>query len=180
MVFAKRRAGRGTRTSERRHVGMALHVVLFQPEIPQNTGNIGRTCACAGASLHLVHPFGFHLTERNIRRSGMDYFEHVEIVQWQSSDAFLDAHGDDELFLFTGSAECSYTAVDYVSTGDNANVYLCFGRESAGIDPKILARYSHRCVRIPMKQGCRSLNLSNSVAIALYEALRQNAFEGLL
>ena len=158
---------------------MALHVVLFQPEIPQNTGNIARTCACAGASLHLVHPFGFHLTERNIRRSGMDYFEHVEILQWQSSDSFLDEHGDDELFLFTGSADQSYHEVRYAGTGVREDVYLCFGRESAGIDPVILSQYRHRCVRIPMKQGCRSLNLSNSVAIALYEALRQNGFDGL-
>jgi tRNA (cytidine/uridine-2'-O-)-methyltransferase len=159
---------------------MALHVVLFQPEIPQNTGNIARTCACAGASLHLVHPLGFHLTERNIRRSGMDYFDQVEITQWQSSDSFLDAHGDDELFLFTGSAEQSYDVVDFAGAGVRKDVYLCFGRESAGIDSEILARYSRRCVRIPMKEGRRSLNLSNSVAIALYEALRQNGFDGLV
>lgn len=157
-----------------------INVVLFQPEIPQNTGNIARTCACAGASLHLVHPLGFHLTERNIRRSGMDYFEHVSLVQWESDEAFLEAHGDDELFLFTGRAAKLFADVDYARASETGELYLCFGRESAGIDEEILDRYDDRCVRIPMIPDRRSLNLANSVAIALYEAQRQLGYPGLV
>ena len=155
-----------------------LNVVLFQPEIPQNTGNIARTCACAGARLHLIHPFGFHLTERNIRRAGMDYLSQVEIVQWQSTDAFLEAHGSERLYLFTGAANVNYAKVDYRAV-DGEEVYLCFGRESAGIDPEVLTRYPETCVRIPMAPEKRSLNLANSVAIGVYEALRQTGFPDL-
>ena len=189
--------------------GARLHVVLMQPEIPQNTGNIARTCACAGAGLHLVHPMGFHLTERNVRRSGMDYFEHVQLTQWPTNEAFLMAHGEDALVFFTGSATRLHTQFDYVAEaaggakaragfgassdagdatalliGDEADgprdVFLVFGRESTGIDPDILARFPSRCARIPMMPGRRSLNLANSVAIALYEAARQLGFPGLV
>ena len=153
---------------------MSLHVVLFQPEIPQNTGNIARTCACTGATLHLVHPLGFVLSERNIRRSGMDYFEHVELVRWNSTEGFLAAHEDDELFFFTGHASMSFADVDYAAV--ERDIYLVFGRESTGIDDDVLAQHADRCVRIPMVGERRSLNLSNSVAIALYEALRQQGF----
>ncbi len=157
---------------------MGLNVVLFQPEIPQNTGNIARTCACTGANLHLVHPMGFHLTERNIRRSGMDYFEHVELTMWNSSEQFLETHDADDLFLFTGAANRNFADVDYRIATDR-DVFLCFGRESAGIDPWILERFQDRCVRIPMIPNRRSLNLANSVAIGLYEALRQLGYSGL-
>jgi tRNA (cytidine/uridine-2'-O-)-methyltransferase len=159
---------------------MSLHVVLFQPEIPQNTGNIARTCACVGATLHLVHPIGFHMTERNIKRSGMDYFSHVELLQWASSEAFLDSHGEDALFLFTGQAKKTFTDVSYVDASGKTDVYLCFGRESAGIDQWILDRYHDKCVRIPMMPNRRSLNLANSVAIGVYEAQRQRGFPGLI
>ena len=156
-----------------------IHIVLFQPEIPQNTGNIARTCACAGADLHLVHPLGFHLTERNIRRSGMDYFEHVNVTQWESSEAFLEAHGSDELYMFTGQTTQLFSEIDFKKCTAGADVYLCFGRESAGIDDDILQRYCDRCVRIPMIPGRRSLNLANSVAIGLYEAMRQIGYPGM-
>ena len=201
---------------------MSLQVVLFQPEIPQNTGNIARTCACMGVeNLHVVHPLGFQLTPRNIRRSGMDYLEQVEIVQWASNDAFLEAHGNDTLWMFTGQSARLLDEVDLwkagagASTGggaavsdgadgstgaggasepDDANpgdssgpansadpdLFLCFGRESAGIDEDILARYESSCVRIPMKDGMRSLNLANAVAIGVYEAMRQRGFTGLI
>lgn len=161
-----------------------LNIVLIEPEIPQNTGNIARTCACTGATLHLVEPMGFRLTERNLKRSGCDYWDEVEIVRWSCADEFLEAHGAgtgandgagaDELHLFTGQASRRYTDVVY---GEDA--YLLFGRESAGIDPAILARFADRCVRIPMRDGLRSLNLSNAVAIAAYEALRQRSFPDL-
>jgi tRNA (cytidine/uridine-2'-O-)-methyltransferase len=130
--------------------------------------------------LHLVHPFGFHLTERMVRRSGMDYFEHVELVEWASDEAFLEAHAADALFLFTGATTRTLANVDFAGETSSDEVFLCFGRESAGIDPSILARFPERCVRIPMMPERRSLNLSNSVAIALYEALRQVGYPGLV
>ena len=151
-----------------------MNVVLIEPEIPQNTGNIARTCACTGAVLHLVEPMGFRLTQRNLARAGCDYWDEVKIVRWSCVDEFLEAHATDELHLFTGSATCSYADVAY---GEDA--YLLFGRESAGIDPTILERFSSCCARIPMRDGLRSLNLSNAVAIGVYECLRQRGFSGL-
>ncbi len=151
-----------------------LNIVLIEPEIPQNTGNIARTCACTGATLHLVEPMGFRLTQRNLARAGCDYWDEVDIVRWSCADAFLEAHGEDELHLFTGQANLAYTDVSY-----GGDAYLLFGRESAGIDPAILERFAARCVRIPMREGLRSLNLSNAVAIAVYEALRQQGFPNL-
>lgn len=154
---------------------MPLNVVLIEPEIPQNTGNIARTCACTGATLHLVEPMGFRATERNLARAGCDYWDKVEIVRWPCVEAFLEAHGADELHLFTGRTGRSFVDVEY---GNGA--FLLFGRESAGIDPSILERYASQCVRIPMLDGLRSLNLSNAVAIGLYEALRQQGFPKLV
>lgn len=152
-----------------------MNVVLVEPEIPQNTGNIARTCACVGAVLHLVEPMGFRLTQRNLARAGCDYWDEVEIVRWACVEEFLEAHGTDELHLFTGQAQRRYTDVVY---GDDA--YLLFGRESSGIDQAILERFSPQCVRIPMRGGLRSLNLSNAVAIAVYEALGQKGFAHLV
>lgn len=152
-----------------------LNVVLIEPEIPQNTGNIARTCACTGVRLHLVEPMGFRLTQRNLARAGCDYWDEVDIVRWPCADAFFEEHGSDELRLFTGRASLAYTDAKY---GNDS--YLLFGRESAGIDPAILERYASSCVRIPMRDGLRSLNLSNAVAIAVYEACRQNSFSGLV
>lgn len=152
-----------------------MNIVLIEPEIPQNTGNIARTCACVGATLHLVEPMGFRLTQRNLARAGCDYWDEVEIVRWPSAGAFLEAHGADELHLFTGQATRCHTDARY---GEGA--FLLFGRESAGIDPAILDRFADRCVRIPMREGLRSLNLSNAVAIAAYEALRQRGFAELV
>jgi len=152
-----------------------LNIVLIEPEIPQNTGNIARTCACVGARLHLVEPMGFRLTQRNLARAGCDYWDEVDIVRWSCTEAFLEAHGADELHLFTGHADRSYADVAY---GDDA--FLLFGRESRGIDPDVLERFADQCVRIPMRDGLRSLNLSNAVAIAAYEALRQQSFPNLV
>ena len=148
-----------------------INIVLVEPEIPQNTGNIARTCAVTGAALHLVEPMGFRLTQRNLARAGCDYWDEVEIVRWSCADEFFEAHGGDELHLFTGRASCSNVDVAY-----GADAFLLFGRESAGIDSAILDRFADRCVRIPMREGLRSLNLSNAVAIAVYEALRQQGF----
>ncbi len=152
-----------------------LNIVLVEPEIPQNTGNIARTCACTGARLHLIEPMGFRLTQRNLARAGCDYWDEVEIVHWPSAEAFFEEHGHEELHLFTGRATRLHTDVDY-----GTDAFLLFGRESAGIDPAILDRFPTACVRIPMRDGLRSLNLSNAVAIATYEALRQQKFPQLV
>lgn len=152
-----------------------LNIVLVEPEIPQNTGNIARTCACVGARLHLVEPMGFRLTEKNLKRAGCDYWDDVEVVRWPCAEAFLEAHGGDELHLFTGQAPCGYRDADY-----GPDAFLLFGRESRGLDQGLIDRFAGRCRRIPMREGARSLNLSNAVAIAAYEALAQRGFEGLV
>lgn len=151
-----------------------LNIVLVEPEIPQNTGNIARTCAVVGARLHLVEPMGFRLSSKNLSRAGCDYWDDVEIVRWPSAEAFFAAHGEDELHLFTGAAQAGYADVNY---GEDA--YLVFGRESRGLDPAVIEANAQRCVRIPMREGMRSLNLSNAVAIGAYEALRQQGWPGL-
>lgn len=156
-----------------------LNVVLFEPEIPQNTGNIARTCACTGARLHLVEPMGFRLTQRNLARAGLDYWDDVEIVRHPCVEAFLSEHDGIGTWFFTGHADRTYSDVDWTKAGCDGEVFLIFGRESRGIDPEILETRAQRCLRIPMLAGKRSLNLSNSVAIALYEALRQRSFSGL-
>ena len=152
-----------------------ISIVLFEPEIPQNTGNIARTCACVGATLHLVEPMGFRLTSKNLNRAGCDYWDQVEIVRWPSTDAFLEANGNQNLWFYTGQTEMTYSEADY-----RTDPYLLFGRESRGIDPSILSAHEDRCVRIPMREGLRSLNLSNAVAIGAYEALRQQGFPNLV
>ena len=151
-----------------------LNIVLVEPEIPQNAGNVARTCACVGARLHLVEPMGFRLTAKNLARAGCDYWDDVEIVRWPSIEAFIEAHGDDELHLFTGSTDCLFTDVSY-----GEGTFLLFGRESRGLDLAVIERFADRCVRIPMREGMRSLNLSNAVALGAYEALRQRSFAGL-
>lgn len=152
-----------------------LGIVLVEPEIPQNTGNIARTCACTGARLHLVEPMGFCLSQRNLQRAGCDYWDEVDIVKWPCLDAFLEAHGTGELHLFTGRAQRNYTEAAY-----GADALLVFGRESRGLDEALLSAHADRCVRIPMCAGRRSLNLSNAAAAAVYEALRQWGFVGLV
>ena len=152
-----------------------LNVVLVEPEIPQNTGNIARTCACVGARLHLIEPMGFRLTQKNLERAGCDYWDKVEVVRWPCLAAFLKEPGEDELHLFTGRASTSYTEAVY-----GTDAFLVFGRESAGLSEDFMDAYALACVRIPMRDGLRSLNLSNAVAIGVYEAFRQQGFAGLL
>lgn len=151
-----------------------LNIVLIEPEIPQNAGNIARTCACVGARLHLVEPMGFRPTERNLKRAGCDYWDQVDIVRWPCAREFFEAHASDELHLFTGQSSRSFADVAY-----GADAYLVFGRESRGLDQGIVDAHEGACVRIPMRAGARSLNLSNAVAVAAYEALRQRGFAGL-
>ena len=157
-----------------------LNVVLIEPEIPQNTGNIARTCACVGARLHLVEPMGFRPTERNLKRAGCDYWDDVEIIRWACADEFFDAYaqgklGAGALHLFTGQAQIHLAEVDY-----GEDDFLIFGRESRGLDQAIIDANQTACVRIPMRDGQRSLNLSNAVAIGVFEALRQTNYPDLV
>ena len=151
-----------------------INIVLFEPEIPQNTGNIARTCSVTGASLHLVGPMGFKIDDTKLKRAGLDYWGSLDIRYYGSTAEFLELHKDKNLYFFTTKANVCFTDVKYAD-----ECYLVFGRETAGIDGNILAAHKASCVRIPMKNEMRSLNLSNSAAIAVYEALRQRDFEGL-
>ena len=151
-----------------------MHIILHQPEIPANTGNIGRTCAATGTGLHLIEPLGFRLTEKEIRRSGMDYWEKLEVNRYMNFQEFRELHPKAHIFMATTKARRTYTEVCY-----GPEDYIMFGKESAGIPEEILVDYEETCIRIPMLSQIRSLNLSNAVAIVLYEALRQQGFEGL-
>lgn len=152
-----------------------LSIVLIEPEIPQNTGNIARTCAATGSRLILVHPLGFDISEKAVRHAGLDYWKDVDIEEYASASEFFRENGTKELFLFTTKARRSYSDVSYPMDKD---VYLVFGKESRGLEEEILVKYPSRSVRIPMVNDTRSLNLSNSVAIAAYEYYRQGNFEG--
>lgn len=158
-------------------MALDLHVVLFEPEIPQNAGNIARTCACTGATLHLVEPMGFRYTQRNLARAGLDYWDKVNIERHASVEQFLEQHEGKRMLFFTGNTDHSFYDRDLSDAGE---LYLIFGRESRGIDPEVLKAHADACVRLPMRESLRSLNLSNAVAIGVYEVLRQNAFEALV
>jgi tRNA (cytidine/uridine-2'-O-)-methyltransferase len=152
-----------------------LHIVLFEPEIPQNTGNISRTCAALGARLHLVEPLGFSLEDRYLKRSGLDYWPLVDLRVHRSIDDFYVSLGapppPDAFFYLTARAEKMYTEAEFPE-----EVFFVFGRESTGLPPELLAANPGRCLRIPMREGVRSLNLSNSVAIIAYEYARRRGF----
>ena len=154
-----------------------MHIVLHQPEIPANTGNIGRTCVATGTSLHLIEPLGFRLSEKEIKRAGMDYWEKLDVSRYMNYDTFLEEyrrHTGVRLWMATTKAKRSYTEVQF-----GPDDFIMFGKESAGIPEEILVEHEEDCIRIPMLPEIRSLNLSNSVAIVLYEALRQNHFESM-
>ena len=148
-----------------------MNIVLHEPEIPANTGNIGRTCVATGTSLHLIKPLGFSLDEKHLRRAGMDYWRVVDLHVYENFQDFLDKNPGAKIYMATTKAHQNYSEVSY-----EPDCFLMFGRESAGIPEEILVDYEDTCVRIPMKENIRSLNLSNSVAVLLYEALRQNDF----
>lgn len=150
-----------------------LNVVLVEPEIPQNTGNIARTCACTNTRLHLVKPLGFDVSEKALKRAGLDYWDKVEIFYYENLDEFFAKNSDGTFFYSTTKADKSYTDVSFPD-----GAFILFGKETKGLpEPLIYADYD-RAIRIPMYGNLRSLNLSNSVAIVLYEALRQNNFFG--
>lgn len=148
-----------------------LNIVLFEPEIPANTGNIGRTCVATGTRLHLIEPLGFRLNEKSIKRAGMDYWEHLDVTRYIDFQDFLDRNPGAKIYMATTKAPKCYTEVEY-----EPDCYIMFGKESAGIPEEILLEHQETAIRIPMMEEIRSLNLSNSVAIVLYEALRQNQF----
>ncbi len=153
---------------------MPLNIVLHEPEIPSNTGNIGRTCVAAGARLHLIEPLGFRLNEKAIKRAGMDYWEKLDVTTYLNYEEFLEKNPGARIYYASTKAPHVYTDVEY-----EGDCYIMFGKESAGIPEDILVKNPDTTVRIPMKDDIRSLNLSNSVAIVLYEALRQQNFRNM-
>jgi tRNA (cytidine/uridine-2'-O-)-methyltransferase len=151
-----------------------INIVLHEPEIPQNTGNIARTCAATGASLHLIRPMGFTVDDKKLKRAGLDYWDKLDITYYDGLADFYDKNPDAKIYYFTTKGQHLYTDIAYPE-----EVYIMFGKESAGLPEELLFQNPDRAVRIPMREHLRSLNLSNSVAIAVFEILRQYRFDGL-
>lgn len=151
-----------------------LNIVLHEPEIPANTGNIGRTCVATGTRLHLIKPLGFDISDKAVRRAGLDYWSKLDVTVYESYEDFLEKNPGAKIYYATTKGPQTYVDVQY-----EEDCFIMFGKESAGIPEEILVENEERCVRIPMGNGIRSLNLGNSAAIILYEALRQNGFPGL-
>ena len=152
-----------------------INIVLYSPEIPQNTGNISRTCSVTGAALHIIRPIGFEISDKTLKRAGLDYWDTLEVYYYDSYDDFAASHTDAKVYYFSAHAEKRYTDVEYPD-----NVYLMFGRETAGLPKELVLANLDKALRIPMLEDRRCLNLSNAVAIAGYEVLRQWDFEGFL
>lgn len=153
----------------------SLHIVLVEPEIPQNTGNIIRTCAATGAHLHLVEPLGFELTDARCKRAGLDYWQYLSVRRYPNWEAFEKENAPEgEFYFFTTKGRQTYTQPHYAG-----KTYMIFGKETAGLDEELLYAHPDRCVRLPMLSGIRSLNLSNTVAVAAFEVLRQWNFTDL-
>ena len=152
-----------------------INIVLVSPQIPQNTGNIARTCAATGARLHLVKPMGFTVDDTKLKRAGLDYWHLLDVHYYDSLDEFWEKNPGGTYFYATSKGAQRYTDVTYPP-----DAYLLFGKETKGLPEAMLAEHPERCVRIPMREGARCLNLSNSAAVLVYEALRQNEFEGLV
>lgn len=149
-----------------------LNIILFEPEIPANTGNIGRTCVATKTRLHLIEPLGFRLNDKTLKRAGMDYWQHLDVTRYDDWKDFMERNPQAKIYYATTKAAKVYTEVNY-----EPDCFLMFGKESGGIPEEILVEHPEECVRIPMIGETRSLNLSNAVAIVLYEALRQNHFD---
>lgn len=148
-----------------------INIVLHEPEMPANTGNIGRTCVAAGARLHLIEPLGFHINEKMVKRAGLDYWDKLDVTVYDNYEDFLEKNPGAKIYMATTKAPHTYCDVEYED-----DCYIMFGKESAGIPEDILVQHPDTAIRIPMIGDIRSLNLSNSVAIVLYEALRQHEF----
>lgn len=157
---------------------MRLHIVLVEPEIPANTGNISRTCSVIGSPLHLVHPLGFDIGEKQVRRAGLDYWDELELYEYNSFEEVRKKYPEGRFFYCTTKAKNTYSDINYTEDKDS-DIFLVFGKETKGLPETLLAENYQNCIRIPMKENKRSLNLSNSVAIIAYEVLRQADFENL-
>ncbi len=157
---------------------MKLNIVLVEPEIPSNTGNISRTCSVVDAALHLVHPLGFDIDEKAVRRAGLDYWDELELFEYESFDEIRRKYPEGVFFFCTTKAPNNYSKIDFKSY-ENKEIFLVFGKETKGLPEELLKENLESCIRIPMKHNKRSLNLSNSVAIVAYEVLRQFDFESL-
>jgi len=157
---------------------MKLNIVMCEPEIPQNTGNIARTCAATGAKLHLIHPLGFSISDRYMKRAGLDYWDKLDIEEHDSLNAFLQKYDPEKNNMYFASTKSKnvYSDVDYCKMEE---VFIMFGKETKGLPEDLLKKYIDKTIRIPMRNSLRSLNLSNSVAIITYEVLRQTGFEEL-
>ena len=158
---------------------MKLNIVMVEPEIPQNTGNIARTCAATGSKLHLVKPLGFEITDKYLKRAGLDYWDKLEIEEHENFKEFLEKYKPEEkqMYFVTTKGQTCYTDVNYTKKEE---IFLFFGKETKGLPEDVLKKYIEKTIRIPMRENLRSLNLSNSVAIVAYEVLRQqDAFNGL-
>ena len=157
---------------------MKINIVMVEPEIPQNTGNIARTCAATGGKLHLVEPLGFEITDKTLKRAGLDYWDKLDIERHTSLKAFLEKYKPEEnnMYFVTTKGQTCYSEVNYSNMEE---VFLLFGKETKGLPEDLLKKYLNKTIRIPMRETLRSLNLSNSVAIVVYEVLRQKQFENL-
>lgn len=157
---------------------MKINIVMVEPEIPQNTGNIARTCAATGGKLHLVEPLGFEITDKTLKRAGLDYWDKLDIEKHTSLNAFLEKYKPEEnnMYFVTTKGKTCYSDEDYSQLDE---FFLLFGKETKGLPEDLLQKYINKTIRIPMRSTLRSLNLSNSVAIVIYEVLRQKKFDGL-
>lgn len=154
-----------------------IHIVLVEPEIPANTGNISRTCSVIGAPLHLVHPLGFDISEKQVKRAGLDYWDELELHEYQNFFEVSQSYPQGNFFYCTTKGAHTYSDIDYTSL--EGDIFFVFGKETKGLPEELLRAHRENCIRIPMREEMRSLNLSNSVAIIAYEALRQLGFENL-
>ena len=150
-----------------------INIVLHEPEIPQNTGNIARTCAATGTALHLIKPMGFNVDDKKLKRAGLDYWHELDITYYENLDDFFDKNPNADFYLYSTKAPRCYTEPQY-----KYPVFLFFGKESKGLPEDFLSSNHDRCVRLPMRESIRSLNLSNAVAVGVFEVLRQHGFEG--
>ena len=151
-----------------------INIVLYSPEIPQNTGNISRTCAVTGAKLHIIKPIGFEISDRTLKRAGLDYWDKLDVTYYENFEDFMEKNPEGKKYYFSAHAKNSFADVEYPD-----GVYLVFGRESVGLPKEVIEENAENTLRIPMRKTLRCLNLSNSVAIAVYEVLRRNNYEGL-
>ena len=150
-----------------------INIVLYSPEIPQNTGNISRTCAVTGARLHIIKPMGFEISDRTLKRAGLDYWDKLDVTYYEDYEDFLEQNENATLFFFSAHGKNSYADIEYPD-----DAFLVFGRESVGLPPRLVEENIERSVRIPMRGEVRCLNLSNAVAVAVYEVIRQSGYDG--